>query len=189
MRYRTATPPFDRLDVDVAGPAGHAIGKHHVHQADDRALARLLRAGDLDLLVLELLDVEIATDALQQAVDHIALPVHVVEPLPDSGGRSEQHADLTPGSERQHLFGVDIEGVGRGHFEVGVGLADGHHVEPAATCSGTACASWDRPATGRPREPEPGGKGPQHFVVKANLFFQLLFDMFRHISGRLLPLA
>ena len=35
---------FDRLDVDVARPAGHAIGQHHVDQPDDRPLARLLGA-------------------------------------------------------------------------------------------------------------------------------------------------
>ena len=38
-------PALDRLDVDVAGPAGDAVGEHHVHQPDDRPLAGLLRAG------------------------------------------------------------------------------------------------------------------------------------------------
>ena len=71
-------PALDRLDVDVARPAGHAVGEHHVHQPDDRPLAGLLGAGRGRLLVVfQLLDLEVAADALEQAVDHLLAAAYI----------------------------------------------------------------------------------------------------------------
>ena len=79
----------------------------------------------------ELLDLEVAADPLEQPVDDVIAPIQLVDPLADRRRGPEQHANLAPGRERQHLLGVDVERVGGGHLEVGIGLAHRHDVEPA----------------------------------------------------------
>ena len=96
--------------------------------------------------------------------------IQLVEPLPDAGRRAEQHAHLAPGGEGQHLLGVDVEGVGGGHFEVGIGLADRHHIEAAGHLLGHRLGQLgvDLRQIGH-RDPEPAWRGAEDLVVAEEL--------------------
>ena len=161
---------LDRLDVDVARPAGDTVGQHDVHQADDRPLARLLGAGGRLLLVVERPHLEVAADSLEQAVHDVVVPVHVVDPRPDRRRRAEQHPDFAPGDEGQHLLGIDVERVGGRDFQVGVGLPHGHHVEPPRHLLGDALVQLGvEAAEVGDGEAEAGGDRLQHLVVDDQL--------------------
>jgi hypothetical protein len=121
---------LDRLDVHVARPARDAVGQHHVDQPDDRRGARLFRGGrDIRRLVLELLDVRILQSAQDLVHRFLGATVQLLGTLADLRRRRQQHAHFASRREREHLLGVDVEGVGRGDFEVGIGHTERQHVE------------------------------------------------------------
>jgi hypothetical protein len=160
-------PSFDRLHVHVAGPAGHAVSQHHIHQADDRPLARLLGGGGGLFLVGDLLDLELAADSLEQAGDHlVTAAIQLVHLGPQPARRGEEHPDLASGGEGQHLLGVDVEGIGGGDLEVGVGLADRHDVEAPRELLGDGLRHpGGDPGHVGDREAEPGGDRREDLFV------------------------
>ena len=113
---------LDRLDVDVAGPAGHPVGQHHVHQPDDRLLARLVRGGALvQLGLLDLLHVGAGLQAAQQLRHEVLAAVELLDPVADAPGGGEEEPDFPPRGEGEHLLRVDIEGIGGGGVERRIG--------------------------------------------------------------------
>ena len=165
-------PALDRLDVDVAGPAGHPVREHHVHQPDDRTLAGLLGAGrPLVILVGQLLDLEVAPHALEQPGDHLVAPtVDLVQLVADHPRRGEQHPHLAPGGEGQRLLGVEVERVGGGDLEVGVGLPHRDDVVPAGQLLGHGLRGPGiDPGHVRHREAEPRGDQAEHLIVADQL--------------------
>jgi len=123
-------PPLDRLDVDVAGPAGNAVGQQGVHQLDDRTL-RGFGGGKRDLVLALLRDLGHlggVHHAIQQPGHHILRPIDLVELLPDLPRGGQEHPHLQAGGKRQHLVGVHVEGIGRRHFNEGIGDSQGQRL-------------------------------------------------------------
>ena len=115
---------LDRLDVDVARPAGDPVGEHDVHQPDDRAAGSASSAlaaassSSSSSLTSKLPPIPSSSRFTASSPRYISSM-----PLPDRGRGAEQHPDFSPGRERQHLLGVDVERVGGRHLEEGIGLA------------------------------------------------------------------
>ncbi len=119
--------------MDIAGSGKNPLGNDHVHEADDRLLAGVC-LGNVELFR------RLRPHPLEQLVDRLVRPVHLVELLADFRRGEQEQPDLTGRRERERLLGVDIERICSAQLEVGVGQPERQDAVAARDLLGDAVA-------------------------------------------------
>jgi hypothetical protein len=138
---------FLRLDVHVAGAGVDPLREDQIHQSHHRSLGGFLRRdgqilGIGRLLFLECGDLRLRrVHPLEQLLDHVLRPIELVDLVADLARTGQLDAHLAPRGEGQGLLAIQVERVGGGHFEVGVGDPDGQDVIPPSHLLGNQLPS------------------------------------------------